>query len=65
LLVYDDPKTQRRKDSFEFYDSDTNVLGVGWFNQFGIQRMAIDRGLIDDGSRLQGVFVTLSDGDAL
>jgi hypothetical protein len=65
LLVYDDPKTKRPEDYFEFYDRDTNLLGIGWFDRFGIQRIAIDRGLFDGGSSLQGLFVTLSDGDAL
>jgi hypothetical protein len=49
----------------ELYDIDTNLLAVGWFDRFGIQRIAIDRGLFDGGSILQGVFVTVLDGDAL
>ena len=65
LLVYDDPKTKRPEDYFEFYDRETNLLAIGWFDRFGIQRIAIDRGLFDGGSSLQGLFVTLSDGDAL
>ena len=65
LLVYDDPKTKRSEDYFELYDSDTNLVAVAWFDRFGIQRIALDRGLFDGGSRVQGVFVTLLDGDSL
>lgn len=65
LLVYDDHNTKRPEDYLELYDIDTNLLAVGWFDRFGIQRIAIDRGLFDGGSILQGVFVTVLDGDAL
>jgi hypothetical protein len=63
LLVYGDPKTKRPEDYFEFYDRETNLLAVGWFDRFGMEKLAIDRGLFDGSSRLQGV--TLSDGKAL
>jgi hypothetical protein len=65
LLAYDDHNTKRPEDYLELYDIDTNLVAVGWFDRFGIQRIAIDRGLFDGGSILQGVFVTLLDGDAL
>jgi hypothetical protein len=48
----------------ELYDIGTNLVAVGWFDGFGIQRIA-DRSLFDGGSILQGVFVTVLDGDAL
>ena len=53
------------EDYFEFYDRETNLLAVGWFDRFGMQKLAIDRGLFDGSSRLQGVFVTRPDGKAL
>jgi hypothetical protein len=65
LLVYGNPKTKRPKDYLELYDNETNLVAVGWFDRFGIQRIAIDRGLFEDGPKLQGVFVTLLDGDPL
>jgi len=64
LLVYGDPKTKRPEDYFEFYDRETNLLAVGCFDRFGMQKLAI-RGLFDGSSRLQGVFVTLPDRKAL
>jgi hypothetical protein len=65
LLVYGDPKTKRPEDYFEFYDRETNLLAVGCFDRFGMQKLAIDQRLFDGSSMLQGVFVTLSDGKAL
>ena len=37
---------------------------VGWFERFGIQRLAVDRGLEDE-DKLEGVFVLLSEGDSI
>jgi len=64
LLIYDDLNTKRAEDYLELYDIGTNLVAVGWFDGFGIQRIA-DRSLFDGGSILQGVFVTVLDGDAL
>ena len=64
LLIYDDLNTKRPEDYLELYDIGTNLVAVGWFDRFGIRRIA-DRGLFDGGSILQGVFVTVLDGDAL
>ena len=38
---------------------------VGWFDRFGIQRLAVDRGLLEDEDKLEGVFVLLSEGDSV
>jgi len=65
LAVYDDARTKRPADYFELYDSDGDLLAVGWFDRFGIQRMAVDRGLIEKGDELEGVFVSLLDGDSI
>jgi hypothetical protein len=43
VVVYDDPSTTRPEDYVELYDSDGELAAVGWFDPFGIQRMAIDR----------------------
>jgi len=37
---------------------------VGWFDRFGIRRLAVDRGLEDE-DKLEGVFVLLSEGDSI
>jgi hypothetical protein len=49
----------------ELYDNDTNLVAVRWFDRFGIDRIAVDRGLFDGESKLQGVFVTVLSGESL
>ena len=47
----------------EFYDGVGNLLQASWFDQFGIRRTAIDRGLLqEEGSRLEGVLTLISEG---
>jgi hypothetical protein len=66
LTVYDDPATERPTDYFELYDNTgVNLLAVGWFDKFGIERTAIDRGVLDGADELQGVFVVVIDGYAV
>jgi hypothetical protein len=63
VLVYDDPTTKRPADYFELYDNPGDLIAVGWFDKFGIERMAVDRGILDGEDELEGVFVSLSEGD--
>lgn len=65
VVVYDDPSTTRPEDYVELYDSDRELVAVGWFDRFGIQRMAIDRAFVDGGDKLQGVFVAIVDGESI
>jgi hypothetical protein len=65
VAVYDDPSTQRLEDYLELYDREGDLVAVGWFDRFGIQRMAVDRALVDGDEELQGVFVTVVDGDLI
>jgi len=65
VVVYDDPTTARPADYFELYDNDGDLVAVGWFDRFGIRRMAVDRGLVEEKNDLQGVFVTLLEGDSV
>jgi hypothetical protein len=65
VVVYDDPTTARPADYFELYDNDGDLVAVGWFDRFGIQRMAVDRGLVEEKNDLDGVFVTLLQGDSI
>jgi hypothetical protein len=65
VLVYDDPSTERPVDYFEVYDNPGDLIGVGWFDQFGIERMAVDRGILDGEDALEGVFVSLLEGDSI
>ena len=65
LAVYDDPATQRSEDYLELYDSDGELVAIGWVDQFGIERIAIDRALIEGRDDLHGVFVTVVDGEPI
>ena len=65
VLIYDDPTTKRPADYFELYDTDGDLLAVDWFDRFGIQRMAVDRGLLEEADKLEGVFVILLEGEPL
>ena len=65
VFLYDDPTTKRPADYFELYDTDGDLLAVDWFDRFGIQRMAVDRGLLEKTLKLEGVFVVLIEGDSI
>ena len=65
VLVYDDPTTKRPADYFELYDKPGELIAVGWFDRFGIKRMAVDRGILDGEDELEGVFVFLLEGDSI
>ena len=65
VIVYDDPTTKRPEDYFELYDNPGDLIAVGWFDRFGIERMAVDRGILDGEDELEGVFVSLSEGDSI
>jgi len=65
VAIYDDPTTKRPVDYSEFYDSDGDLLAFDWFDRFGIERMAVDRGLVENEAKLEGVFVLVSQGDSV
>ena len=65
VIAYDDPATKRPADYFELYDSEGNLLVIGWYDRFGIQRIALDSGLFDSTHEPQGLFVTLVDGESV
>jgi hypothetical protein len=65
VLVYDDPGTKRPADYFELYDSTGDLVAVGWFDRFGIQRMAVDRAVLGGKAELEGVFVSLLEGESI
>ena len=60
--VYNDVTTERPADYWELYDKEGNLLAVSWFDKFGIQRTAIDRGIIEQEDKLEGVFIVVLDG---
>jgi hypothetical protein len=65
VAVYDDPATSRKEDYLELYNGSGELIAVGWFDEFGIQRLAIDRAVVEGGDKLQGVFVLLVEGHGI
>jgi hypothetical protein len=65
VAVYDDPATPRKEDYLELYDGSGELVAVGWFDEFGIQRLAIDRAVVEGRDKLQGVFVMLVEGHGI
>jgi hypothetical protein len=65
LAVYDDPTTSRRVDCMALYDTGGELLMFGWFDRFGIERVAADRGFLEGNNALEGVFVVLLNGDSV
>ena len=63
VVVYDDPTTARPVDFLALYDNAGRLVAIGWFDKFGIQRMAMDRGLLEENGKLEGVLVLVLDGD--
>ena len=41
-----------------------DLLAVSWFDKFGIQRTAVDRGIVEQEDKLEGTFVVFLDGDS-
>ena len=63
--VYEDVTTERPADYWELYDKEGNLLAVSWFDRFGIRRLAVDRGILEDEDKLEGNFVVVLDGNLL
>jgi hypothetical protein len=63
--VYDDVTTERPADYWELYNKDGDLLAVSWFDRFGIQRTAVDRGIVEERDQLEGIFVVVLDGDSI
>jgi hypothetical protein len=61
--VYQDVRTDRPVDYWELYDQDGELLALGWFDKFGIQRIAMDEGILTDEGKPDGTFVLVMDGD--
>ena len=65
VAVYDDTTNARHTVYRELYDSMGDLLAFSWFDKFGIERMAVDRGLLEDGEGAEGVFVVFSEGESV
>jgi len=65
LVVYDDPSTQRPVDYIELTNDHGVVLAIAWFDRFGIERMVVDRGILEEKEQLEGVLVPVLTGIAV
>ncbi len=65
MAVYDDPTTQRPVDYLEVFASEGALVVVSWFDRFGIERLVVDRALVEGGQELEGVFVAVVNGEAI
>ena len=63
--VYDDVTTERPADYWERYDKNGDLLAVSWFDRSGVQRSAVDRGILEEKDRLEGVLVVVLTGDSI
>jgi len=65
VVVYKDPSTKRAVDYIAVYNATGDLLALNWYDRFGIERMAVDRGLLDNTKKAEGVFIALLKGDSL
>jgi hypothetical protein len=65
VTMYDDPVTERPVDYMEIYDTAGNLLAFGWFDQFGIERIAVDRSFVEPSQQPAGRFLIFADGQQL
>ena len=65
IAIYDDPTTQRPADYIEVLNREGVVVIVSWFDSFGIERLVVDRALLDGGQELEGVFVAVVNGEVI
>jgi hypothetical protein len=61
--VYDDVTTERPADYWEIYNQNGDLLAVIWFDSLGLRKTAVDRGIVEEKDKLEGVFVVVLDGD--
>jgi len=61
IAIYDDPVTRRPEDYLEMYDTGGDLVLVAWFDAFGIQRVAMERALLE-GRGPRGDFVVFVAG---
>ena len=65
IAAYDDTATTRPDDYLELYNNAGALLAASWFDRFGIERLAVDRALAEDTSKLEGVFVLVTTEDSI
>jgi hypothetical protein len=65
IAAYDDAATARPGDYLELYNDAGALLAVSWFDRFGVERLAVDRALVEHADNLKGVYVLLITGDSI
>jgi hypothetical protein len=65
LVAYDNAATARQTDYLELYDNRGSLLAVSWFDRFGIERVAVDPALAEEGQQLEGGLVLLVTGETI
>jgi hypothetical protein len=63
--VYDDVTTKRPVDYWELYDKNGDLLALSWFDRSGVQRIAVDRGILEEKDGLEGILVVVLTGDSI
>jgi hypothetical protein len=63
--VYTDVTTERAADYWELYDKNGDLLAVSWFDGSGAQRTAVDRGILEEKDRLEGILVVVLTGESI
>jgi hypothetical protein len=65
IAAYDDVTTKRPADYVELFNNVGALLAVSWIDNFGIERLAVDRALVEEADSLQGIFVLIQMGDPI
>lgn len=65
FVAYDDVATARPADYLELYNNAGDLLAVSWFDRFGIERLALDQGLVQSSEKLEGIFVLVVTGNSV
>lgn len=66
LDLYDDPKTERSVDYAELYGPSGELLIICWFDSYGIVRLALDLGLLQEEKvALEHILVLVDSGTSL
>jgi hypothetical protein len=65
IAAYDNSATLRPNDYLELYNNSGALLAVSWFDEFGIERLAVDRAVTQNSNKLEGVFVLLITDDSI
>ena len=63
--VYTDVTSERPADYWEIYDNNGDLLAVSWFDRSGAQRTAVDRGILEEKDRVEGILVVVLTGDSI